>query len=94
MRWFIVVLFILMIGCKKEDESPPVISVTSPFSMTQFEIPFQVTISGTVEDENTIEWIKIIILDDDLRPSSEEVLINTSSNLVEFSELIYLDDCL
>ena len=92
MRWFIVVLFILMIGCKKEDERPPVISVTSPFSMTQFEIPFQLTISGTVEDENTIEWIKIIVLDDDLRPSSEEVLINTNGNLVEFSEIIYLDD--
>lgn len=92
MRWYFIILIVLTIGCKKEDEIPPVISVLSPFSMTQFQIPFQVTVTGSVEDENTIEWVKIIVLDDDLRPSSEEVLIDVNSNLVEFSETIYLDD--
>jgi len=92
MRWYFIILIVLTIGCKKEDEIPPVISVVSPFSMTQFQIPFQVTVTGLVEDENTIEWVKIIVLDDDLRPSSEEVLIAVNSNSVEFSETIYLDD--
>jgi hypothetical protein len=92
MRWYVIVLFFLIIGCKKVDEIPPVITVISPFAMTQFEIPFQVTISGLVEDENVIEWIKIVVLDDALRPSSEEILINTNSRSVEFSEIIYLDN--
>ena len=26
-------------------------------------------VESVVEDENTIEWVKIIVLDDDLRPS-------------------------
>lgn len=92
MRWYVVVLVLLLIGCKKEDEIPPVISITSPFAMTQFQIPFQVTISGFVEDENVIEWIKIVVLNDGFTPSSDEILINTAERLVEFNEIIYLDN--
>ena len=92
MRWFIIVLLILVLGCKKGDEIPPSITIVNPFAMSQFQIPFQVNITGNAQDENSIEWIKIVVLNDALAPSSQEILIDVNENSMEFNEWLSVDN--
>ena len=92
MRWFIIVLLMLVLGCKKGDEIPPSITIVNPFAMSQFQIPFQVNITGNAQDENSIEWIKIVVLNDALAPSSQEILIDVNENSVEFNEWLSVDN--
>lgn len=92
MRWFIIGLLMLVLGCKKEDEIPPSITIVNPFAMSQFQIPFQVNITGNAQDENSIEWIKIVVLNDALAPSSQEILIDANENSVEFNEWLSVDN--
>ena len=53
MRWFIIGLLMLVLGCKKEDETPPSITIVNPFAMSQFQIPFQINVTGNAQDENS-----------------------------------------
>ena len=92
MRWFIIVLLMLVLGCKKGDEIPPSITIVNPFAMSQFQIPFQVNITGNAQDENSIEWIKIVVLNNALAPSSQEILIDVNENSVEFNEWLSVDN--
>lgn len=92
MRWFIIGLLMLVLGCKKEDEIPPSITIVNPFAMSQFQIPFQVNVTGNAQDENSIEWIKIVVLNDALAPSSQEILIDANENSVEFNEWLSVDN--
>jgi len=92
MRWFIIVLLMLVLGCKKGDEIPPSITIVNPFAMSQFQIPFQVNVTGNAQDENSIEWIKIVVLNDALAPSSQEILIDVNENSVEFNEWLSVDN--
>lgn len=92
MRWFIIGLLMLVLGCKKEDEIPPSITIVNPFAMSQFQIPFQVNVTGNAQDENSIEWIKIVVLNDALAPSSQEILIDVNKNSVEFNEWLSVDN--
>ena len=92
MRWFIIGLLMLVLGCKKEDEIPPSITIVNPFAMSQFQIPFQVNITGNAQDENSIEWIKIVVLNDALAPSSQEILIDANENSMEFNEWLSVDN--
>ncbi|MBM77106.1 MAG: hypothetical protein CL846_01370 [Crocinitomicaceae bacterium] len=92
MRGYIIIFFVLIASCKKEDEIPPIITINNPLSMSQFQIPFQLNVSGFAEDENTIEWVKIVVLNENLTPSSEEVLIQVDSNSVEFNEFVSVEN--
>ena len=92
MRWFIIGLLMLVLGCKKRDEIPPSITIVNPFAMSQFQIPFQVNVTGNAQDENSIEWIKIVVLNDALAPSSQEILIDANENSMEFNEWLSVDN--
>ena len=92
MRWFVIGLLMLLFGCKKGDEIPPSITIVNPFAMSQFQIPFQINVTGNAQDENVIEWIKILVLNDALAPSSQEILIEVNESSVEFNEWLSVDN--
>ena len=93
-----VILFISLIlfSCGKKDVDPPEISIDSPTANTAFQLPATITIKGVVTDDNSLNNIKINLLDDNQAPISTEKNISTNSNEYFFEEsfIVNEDYCL
>jgi hypothetical protein len=88
----ILVIGALLFSCAKKDVDPPVISIISPTANTSYQLPTTITIKGTVTDDNSINNLKINILDENQAPISTEKNISIGSTESSFEESFQIND--
>lgn len=81
----------ILIGCKGEESSIPVITINSPHENQTFHIGDTIKVSATVEDQRKIENIKLALTNFDFQPVQNAYFIYPTSNiyLVDTSITIY-----
>ena len=68
------VLMMILLGCKKSDETAPVVTLISPTENQTFTSGQTVTVKATITDDTGIHMVHLIVTD------------NTGGHLVHFEE--------
>ncbi|MDQ3191451.1 MAG: hypothetical protein M3Q58_07655 [Bacteroidota bacterium] len=90
----LIVIFILnAFSCKKEkDELKPVLMLDSPYEDQVFNVFDLIPISGRVEDDSKIEFLRISLVNEEQKAVAPAIIIKPDENIYNFNEGIILDD--
>lgn len=91
--FFLLLLSLVIYSCKKEkDEVKPVIVLDSPADKESFKVFDEIPISGTVEDDIHIEFVRISLLDENQKTAASGIAINPTGKKLNFTRGIALND--
>lgn len=94
MKIYGIILFIviLIFSCKKEDTTPPEVTITTPVSLTQFNVKETFKVEVQASDNNKLQYVKISITDNHLNDVTESWGVTVSENPVNVVKYIVADD--
>ncbi len=79
-------------AAKKKDSKPPKVEITSPKKGSSFQIPTELIIKGSAQDETKLEKVTAAILDENFNPITLIKPITVIDNRAEVNILFDLDD--
>lgn len=88
----LALLFVLLSACKKTDEAPPILTVTTPVNMSSIAFGDVLTVSGTATDDESLKSIKIELLYNNLNATDFSFEMNVNNNSYDFTKSFELDD--
>ncbi len=91
MRYLTLITILFFLSCKKEDDILPNIEWLQPTSGQSYQFGDNIIVKGTVNDNRSVEWVEISVLNQDLTPVYIR-RINYNASSVDFYANIPLDD--
>ncbi len=89
----LITLIILILACKEESETIPIVNIMKPFDGQEFNVLDTIVVSGTANDDKGINKISISLTDNNLVNLLPPVTINVNNKeKVVFNELYPVDD--
>ncbi|MCB9197345.1 MAG: hypothetical protein H6600_02730 [Flavobacteriales bacterium] len=87
-----IVISLIILGCKKDDEINPSIMVDSPSAMTSYSYEDIITVKGNATDDESLKSIKIELLDENQNATDFSFEITVNTNNYNFDKSFQLDD--
>jgi hypothetical protein len=91
--FFLFIMLHLFYGCKKEkDHVPPVIKLISPEQGKHFQIPDAIDLKLIVEDDVNIEFVRIELVDENMKPVHSPRVTYPEKTKAEIENFFLLND--
>lgn len=87
-----IVISLIFLSCKKDDEIDPTIIVDSPGAMTSYSFEDIITVKGNATDDESLKSIKIELLDENQNATDFSFEITVNTNNYSFDKSFQLDD--
>lgn len=88
----LILVFLLISSCRKNDDVSPTISVSSPDNMSTVAYGDIITVSGSASDDQSLKSIKIELLYDNLVSTDFSFEITVNNKTYDFTKSFELDD--
>ena len=81
-----------MCSCKKKDTIPPVVTINSPLNNEIFQIPCNINIIGSTEDNRNIDRIEIDLVSENSASIVQKLEIDVDTSYLEFDISLVIND--
>ncbi|MBA3899364.1 MAG: hypothetical protein H0X62_04000, partial [Bacteroidetes bacterium] len=90
--YLLSIIGILFFSCKKDrDTSKPVILLSAPFEHQSFQVPGEIKVSGKVDDDKNIEFIRVSLLNEAQGTAAPSQAIEIKGKSTSFEVTIELE---
>ena len=89
---FLFLIIFILCSCKKKDTIPPVVTINSPFNNEIFQIPCNINIIGSTEDNRNIDRIEIDLVSENSASIVQKLEIDVDTSYLEFDISLVIND--
>jgi hypothetical protein len=94
MKIFFAILLVLLlfISCKKEENQAPIIVIENPLENTHISSIDSFLVNGKITDDKEIKWVNISIVNPNLIPVSSVYSFSPNTKAVEINQLVEISN--
>lgn len=89
---FLFFIIFILCCCNKKDTIPPVITINSPLNNEIFQIPCDINIMGTTEDNRNIDRIEIDLVSENSASIVQKLEIDVDTSYLDFDISLAIND--
>lgn len=89
---FLFLIIFILSSCKKKDTIPPVVTINSPLNNEIFQIPCNINIIGTTDDNRNIDRIEIDLVSENSTSIVQKLEIDVDTSYLEFDISLAIND--
>ena len=83
-KQFLFLFVFLLCFCNKADTEPPTITISSPLNNETFQIPCNINVIGTTQDNTNIDRIEIDLVSENSAAIIQKLEIDADTNYFKF----------
>ena len=91
-KQFLFLFIFLLCFCNKADTEPPTITISSPLNNETFQIPCNINVIGTTQDNTNIDRIEIDLVSENSAAIIQKLEIDADTNYFKFDISLAIND--